>query len=76
MSVDTDMHIEGPTKLEDAVALPPALENLSKLVAEKPEALAIGSEDLRKAALDATKFIFDLGTNVTSTLSATARLTV
>ena len=60
----------------DELPLPPQLEGLSKLLSEKPEALATGSEDIRQAALDATKFIFDLGTNVTSTLSATARLTV
>ncbi|KAI0374201.1 Mpp10 protein [Pilatotrama ljubarskyi] len=42
------------------LALPPPLENLSKLVAEKPEALATGDADLRRTALEATKFIFDL----------------
>ncbi|KAI0724517.1 U3 small nucleolar ribonucleoprotein complex, subunit Mpp10 [Cerioporus squamosus] len=60
MSVDSGMPTEGSTQLEKSVPLPPALENLSKLVSERPEALATGSEDLRKAALDATKFIFDL----------------
>ncbi|RPD82586.1 Mpp10 protein [Lentinus tigrinus ALCF2SS1-7] len=60
MSVDLDVPNEGPTQTEKSIALPPALENLSKLVGERPEALATGSDDLRKAALDATKFIFDL----------------
>ncbi|TFK89783.1 Mpp10 protein [Polyporus arcularius HHB13444] len=54
------MPSEGSNQLEKAVSLPPVLENLSKLVGERPEALATGGEDLRKAALDATKFIFDL----------------
>ncbi|KAI0639368.1 U3 small nucleolar ribonucleoprotein complex, subunit Mpp10 [Trametes polyzona] len=45
--------VEGPS-------LPPQLENLSKLIAEKPEALATGAEDLRRTALEATKYIFDL----------------
>ncbi len=61
MSVDFKMLSEGSNQVEKAVSLPPVLENLSKLVGERPEALATGGEDLRKAALDATKFIFDLG---------------
>lgn len=48
------------TGVED-LPLPSQLENLSKLLGEKPEALATGSEDLREAALRATKFIYDLG---------------
>ncbi|KAI0825164.1 U3 small nucleolar ribonucleoprotein complex, subunit Mpp10 [Trametes gibbosa] len=52
-SVNENNVAEGPS-------LPPQLETLSKLIAEKPEALATGSEDLRRTALEATKFIFDL----------------
>ncbi|KAI9063034.1 Mpp10 protein [Trametes sanguinea] len=44
----------------DALPLPSPLENLSKLIAEKPEALATGSEDLQRTALEATKYVFDL----------------
>ncbi|KAI1797849.1 Mpp10 protein [Ganoderma leucocontextum] len=47
------------TEIEELV-LPSQLENLSKLIGEKPEVLATGSKDLRKAALHATKFIYDL----------------
>lgn len=42
-------------------ALPPQLESLSKLIAEQPEALATGADDLRRTALEAAKYIFDLG---------------
>lgn len=52
--------MQNPVVAED-LPLPAQLELLSKLIAEKPEALATGSEDLRKAALDATKFVYDLG---------------
>ncbi|KAI0757031.1 U3 small nucleolar ribonucleoprotein complex, subunit Mpp10 [Daedaleopsis nitida] len=48
-----------PRPMEE-LSLPEQLENLAKLVGEKPETLATGSEDLRKAALAATKFIYDL----------------
>lgn len=56
---DTEMQ---KSAVADDLPLPAQLELLSKLIAEKPEALATGSEDLRKAALDATKFVYDLGT--------------
>ncbi|TBU38040.1 Mpp10 protein [Dichomitus squalens] len=46
--------------VSEDLSLPSELENLSKLIGERPEALATGSEDLRKAALAATKFIYDL----------------
>ena len=59
MAIDTDTN-GAPTGTED-FPLPSQLENLSKLIGEKPEALATGSQDLRTAALDATKFIYDLG---------------
>ncbi|KAH9849790.1 Mpp10 protein-domain-containing protein [Lenzites betulinus] len=44
----------------EGLPLPPQLESLSKLIEEKPEALATGADDLRRTALEATKFIFDL----------------
>ncbi|OSD03466.1 Mpp10 protein [Trametes coccinea BRFM310] len=44
----------------DPLSLPQPLENLSKFIAEKPETLATGSEDLRRTALEATKYVFDL----------------
>ncbi|KAI0335305.1 Mpp10 protein [Cubamyces sp. BRFM 1775] len=47
-------------KTSEELALPSQLENLSKLIAEKPEALATGSEDFRRIALEATQFVFDL----------------
>ncbi|KAI0662794.1 Mpp10 protein [Cubamyces menziesii] len=48
------------SKPAEELTLPPQLENLSKLIAEKPEALATGSEDFRRIALEATQFVFDL----------------
>ncbi|KAH9898432.1 U3 small nucleolar ribonucleoprotein complex, subunit Mpp10 [Cubamyces lactineus] len=48
------------SKPSEELILPPQLENLSKLIAEKPEALATGSEDIRRIALEATQFVFDL----------------
>ena len=45
----------------EELIVPAPLESLSKLIAEKPEALATGSEEFRKVALDATKFVYDLG---------------
>ncbi|PIL31997.1 hypothetical protein GSI_06701 [Ganoderma sinense ZZ0214-1] len=57
MAVETDTN-NAATGIEE-FPLPSQLENLSKLIGEKPEALATGSEDLQKAALYATKFIYD-----------------
>ncbi|CDO71533.1 hypothetical protein BN946_scf184911.g3 [Trametes cinnabarina] len=48
------------TTAHEERALPSPLENLSKLIAEQPEALAIGSEDIRRTTLEATKYVFDL----------------
>ena len=59
MAMETDTN-HAATVFEN-LPLPSQLENLSKLIGEKPEALATGSEGLRKAALHATKFIYDLG---------------
>ena len=59
MTADTNTN-DASTGVEE-LSLPSHLENLSKLISEKPEVLATGSEDLRKAALHATKFIYDLG---------------
>ncbi|OBZ79155.1 U3 small nucleolar RNA-associated protein MPP10 [Grifola frondosa] len=50
------MSVDSP---ED-VQLPSDLENLSLLVEEKPEGFAAGSEDIRIAALQATKWVYDL----------------
>ncbi|KZT74654.1 Mpp10 protein [Daedalea quercina L-15889] len=44
---------------EDLV-LPPQLERLTLLIDEKPEALALGDNDLRVEALKATKYLYDL----------------
>lgn len=54
----------GPSNTTNAAqesSLPPQLESLSKLIAEQPEALATGADDLRRTALEAAKYIFDLG---------------
>ncbi|KDQ30727.1 hypothetical protein PLEOSDRAFT_1036174 [Pleurotus ostreatus PC15] len=40
--------------------LPPVLQSLTNLLDEKTETLAIGNPDIRAAALDAAKFVFDL----------------
>ncbi|EIW64701.1 Mpp10 protein [Trametes versicolor FP-101664 SS1] len=53
----------GPSNTTNAAqesSLPPQLESLSKLIAEQPEALATGADDLRRTALEAAKYIFDL----------------
>lgn len=48
------------TDVED-IQLPPELSNLSTIVDASPEVLATGSSDLQSTALNATKFIYDLG---------------
>ncbi|KAI0669932.1 Mpp10 protein-domain-containing protein [Trametes maxima] len=55
-----DILLETTPSASEELSLPPQLEDLSKLIAEKPEALATGGDDLRRTALEATKFIFDL----------------
>ena len=43
------------------VLLPPELQNLSNLLEEFPETLAlVGNQELQAAALNATKYVFDL----------------
>lgn len=42
------------------VSLLPELSALSDLLEEKPESFATGAEDVRSAALNATKIVFDL----------------
>lgn len=42
------------------VPLPPELQNLSNLLEESPETLALGNQELQAAALNATKYAFDL----------------
>ena len=59
--------VAGPSRitLSDTTALfthPPAFAQLSVLLDEKPEALALDHSDLRSASLSAVKFIFDHGT--------------
>lgn len=41
---------------------PSRLENLTALIDQKPEALALGDGELRVEALKATKYLYDLGT--------------
>ena len=41
--------------------LPEQLLELSSCIDERPEALATGSKDLQVAALQAAKYVFDLG---------------
>ena len=48
------------TDLEEPVKLPLPLETLAN-VAEQPEKLASSDKVAREAALNATKFVFDLG---------------
>ena len=60
-NMSVEMESPDTTKPSEEITLPSELDNLAKLVSEKPEALATGSEDLRKAALDATRFIYNLG---------------
>lgn len=52
--------------MKDALDLviPDELNNLSILVEKSPERLASGSEDLRLAALQAAKYVFDMGASV------------
>lgn len=40
--------------------LPPELQNLSNLLEECPETLALGNQELQATALNATKYAFDL----------------
>ena len=61
--------------VSEELSLPSQLDNLSKLLGERPEALATGSDELRKAALAATKFIYDLGMTTSSTTHIIASLT-
>lgn len=42
------------------VPLPSELQSLSNLLEEFPETLALGNKDLQAAALNATKYAFDL----------------
>lgn len=45
----------------DDVQLPQEFIKLSTLIEEHPEYFAFGSKDIQVAALDAAKYIFDLG---------------
>ncbi len=55
------METQDATKPTEELLIPEQLETLVKMIEEKPEALATGNEDLRKAALNATKYVYDLG---------------
>ncbi|KAI0735201.1 U3 small nucleolar ribonucleoprotein complex, subunit Mpp10 [Earliella scabrosa] len=65
--MSVEMENPDTTKPLEEITLPSELDNLAKLVSEKPEALATGSEDLRKAALDATRFIYNLALSTEKT---------
>ena len=56
--------------MKDALDLliPDELNNLSTLVEKSPERLASGSEDFRLAALQAAKYVFDMGAFVKAVL--------
>ena len=45
----------------DGLILPPQLEKLTAFIDQKPEALALGDNELRVEALRATKYLYDLG---------------
>lgn len=47
---------------EEEVVLPSVLADLSARIDEKPESFATGNKDIQVAALQATKYVFDLGT--------------
>ena len=55
----------GPAELHkmstDGLILPPQLEKLTAFIDQKPEALALGDNELRVEALRATKYLYDLG---------------
>ena len=72
MSTSPDQDSTSASAVVAELPLPTQLEHLSKLIAEKPETLATGDEELRKAALDATKFVYDLGAPYVSVSSSRA----
>lgn len=49
---------QSPFSMQD---LPTELTDLSNAIARHPESFALGSNDIRTAALTATKFVFDTG---------------
>ena len=46
---------------QEIIELPSELQELSLSIDEKPDSFAVGNEDIRLAALKATKYVFDLG---------------
>lgn len=46
---------------EEVIELPAEFQELSLRIDEKPESFVVGNEDIRLAALKATKYVFDLG---------------
>lgn len=47
--------------MQDELNLPNELIDLSNVIAKYPESFTSGSNDIRAAALTATKFVFDIG---------------
>lgn len=47
---------------DEVIQLPEKLAKLSTCVDEQPESLVTGSKDIQLAALQAAKYVFDLGT--------------
>jgi hypothetical protein len=54
--------------------LPSELVALANLINERTECLASGSQDIQTAALNATKFIFDLGAYLYNTVDHLSHL--
>jgi len=46
---------------EDVIETPPVLGKLSSLIDARPEGFIRGDEEIRKASLEAAKYVFDLG---------------
>lgn len=45
----------------EVIQLPPELQNLSMVVENNPESFATGNDEIQVAALNATKYVYDLG---------------
>ena len=46
------------------ITLPTELSQLSGLIDEKVDTLAVGDEEIQKSALSAAKYLFDLGADM------------
>ena len=51
---------------EEEIVLPEQLATLSLRLDDKPESFAFGNKDIQVAALQAAKYVFDLGTSKSS----------